>query len=349
MTKLSTLEDFVKVSSSEYYHDLYEWNIHAVKGISSLKRTMYMSQTLKFYTTLHQDTEKFYEQRNVFLKEIRSFEVKNGAIQDTLVEFEGNIIFIELYKMFHILDLYLGALEKTRNSRYENYGLVAFEQDGSYQAQIRHENSFLIKPKVYSDKGPHRLNKFILTGVKNNKFITKFFLHQFIIMDPIKIAFLHNNYFDSELLFKTVEPFFNQQTTTDKIIKSFNILLLSEFKAFLKMKPMKARELTNNISHVLFKQTSNLEDATKYVWLSSSVGFVPIFTCSREDYWTTEYKEMIVKRCQKEFYELFHAEIDPHIFHESMDAISKAPQYQYLLKYPTEFFKINQKYSELIS
>lgn len=349
MTKISTLEDFVKVSSNEYYHDLYEWDIHPVKGINSSKRTVYMNQTLKLYTTLHPDTENFCEKRSLLLKALKKFEINNDVLGDTLVYFKGDVVFIELYKMFHILDLYLGALEKTRNSRYENYGLVAFEKDGSYQAQIRQENSYLIKPKVFSEKGSHRLNKYILTGAKNNKFLTKFFLHQFILMDPSKIASLYDDDFDSELFLKTVEPFFNQQTTTDKIIKSFNILLLSELKSFLKIKPMKALELTKNISYTLFNQTSNLEDITKYVHLSSSVGFVPIFTCSREDYWTMDYKEMIVKRCQKEFYELFHAEIDSHTLHESMDAVSKAPQYQYLFKYPTEFFKINQKYSELIS
>lgn len=349
MTKISTFENFIKTSSSEYYHDLYEWKIHPVQGTNSLKRSFYMNETLTLYRTLHPNTESFSEQRSILLKEIKSFEVKNDLIKDILVDFEGNIIFRELYKIFHILDLYLGALDKIRNSKYYNYGLVAFEQDGSYQTQIKHENSYLIKPKIFSAKGGHRLNKYILTGAKKNKFLTKFFLHQFILMDPSKIACLHDDDFDSGLFFETLEPFFNQQTTTDKIIKSFNILLLSEFKVFLKMKPMKALDLVKNISYKLFKQASNLEDITKYVWLSSSVGFIPIFACSSEDYWTDEYKHMVIKRCEKEFYELFHVELDINILSDSINAISQAHQYQYLLKYPTEFFKINQKYSELIS
>lgn len=147
-------------------------------------------------------------------------------------------------------------------------------------------------------------------------------------------------------IYKLVNPYLVQQTTPDKIIKSFEILLYTELTQYLKAPPTKAKQITLECTYSLFNQTVDMDGVNKYVWLNSSLFLIPIFGSSRTPHLTEKQKDAITRRCKVQAKD-YGFELEESFLEQSSTELFAKPQYQYLGKFPLEFMSFNPKYSYL--
>lgn len=331
-------------NNKNYIQDLYLENytypidIHYKKDI--------INNTLNFYLKYHPtfNINAFNQLSLSTLEEI----IKH----DKVIKIENQIIYKELYKIIWLINITFEALKFINQSNYPKKYFADIQSDKKKVTREKNRyKNIIISNNAISSKGELRVNWYFYTLFKKNKDLLKFFLNIYTLTDITKASLL---YTENEDTVTKILKFFNdkliQKTTPKALIKNLGILLHYEFKNYLKVKDTKSKELISEIIPYVFDEESpNDEEFNNYIYLSSTLSFLPIFGSSKKNPYPVnkqkQIKSMFIKILKSENPK---TRINHSSFTSEIKGLLESSHIIFLQKYPLEFFRINPKYSSLI-
>ncbi len=335
MDVLSTLND-------EYIIDLFltNYNKPIWHNLSSSNKKNYLENTISTYIKYHED---FEIQRIQLIKNL----LREIIEYDEVIEFKGEFIYKELYKILWLIDT---TFEAERLLLEENYPRD-FGKLQSDKKQINSKRTFYKKLLVGDDKFLNRkearLKYWAYTLYYENKNLFNYFLHGFLIGDLVKMKALHEEGEVRDLILSNLKFFLMQNTTITTVIKSLGILLYGEMTHYLNIPKNKAKGFVHEITYDLFKVSASTEEFYGHIFIKSSLGDLPIFGASKQSKYSDNEKKFIKNKLLKDIQEF--SSIDQETFENSYNSYIRNPHIQFLAKYPQELLRENPKYSVLNS
>lgn len=331
------LQNLLSSISKEYYLDFYLPHYKIVSGVNLSDRHKYMENTISLYKKHHESLD---EQRVGYIKE----DLYELCRHDEVIHFENILIYKELYKILFLIESTFNAQALLNDSKAYPTGFAKVQSDKKKINSFRHhEKKNLVGSFRLTDRKESRLRYWLTTLYFQNRNLTKFFLHSFIIADTEKIKALYDDEQASELILNDLTYFLMQKTSVSAVVKSLGILLYSEMKYFLGVRPQYAEVYMKSIIYKLFRENVNAYEFEKQVILRSSLGFFPVFGSSKKIHLKGNENQFIK---QKLFRELkAFSDVDKTTFDQFFDSYMRTSHIQYLSKYPVELFRQNPKYS----
>lgn len=339
---LNTIDNVLSTLSGEYIVDLFITDYKELlwSNLSSSNKNKYLEHTISTYVKYHEnfDLQRMQSIKNL-LREIIEY--------DEVIEFEGELIYKELYKILWLIDITFEAEELLLEKNYpRDFGKLQSDMKIINTKRAIYKNLIVGDDRLLSRKEV-RLKYWTYTLYYKNKNLLNFFLHGFLIGDLVKIKALHEEGEIRELFLSNLEFFLMQKTTIGAVLKSLGILLYGEMTEYLNIPKNKAKEYIDNIIYDLFNDNVNTDEFYGHITIKSSLGYLPIFGSSKHSKYSKEEKEFIKRKLLDDLQEL--ASIDKETFENSYNSYIKNPHIQFLAKYPQELLRENPKYSLLDS
>jgi hypothetical protein len=337
---LNVIHKIFDALSQEYIYDLLIPNYKDLlwNNLSSSNRKIYIDSTINLYA---KHNEYFDVQKMHHIKD----ELLNIVKYDKVIEFDGALIYKELYKILWLIDMTFQALEILRAKNYpRDFGKFQSNKEKINSKRAFYKN-YIVGDDKLTNRKEVRFRYWSYTLYYKNKNLVEFFLYGFLLGDLIKFKDLHEENEVNELFLSNLTYFLMQKTTTDAVIKSLGILLYGEFTEYLKIPKVKSKRLIQWIIDALFHSNINTDEFSGHIHIKSSLGFYPVFGASRKAKYSDEEKEFMKKRLLKDIKEL--ALIDEETFNTAYEKNTKNPHIQFLAKYPLELFQENPKYSDI--
>jgi len=334
---LEKLKEMLSSLSEEYIDDLLLPNYvpHIWTDLSNKEKIL--DDTIKKYYENHEKLninrlERIYE----YLLKLIPYDKVNT--------FDNKVIYLEIYKILGLIDTTFEAEKILNNSKKYPSGFAQHQmgKKSINTARRFYRNNLIGKFKV-TQKGESRLRYMIFTTYNKNNKLVNFFLHNFLVSDLFKFKTLHEETLENEIFIRNLEFFLTQKTTIGALIKSLGILLYTEFIYYLNINKHDAEVYSKSIIYELFKESLNLDEINKHIYIKSSLGFLPIFGTSKKANLNDKDDEFIKNRLYTELQDIYS--VEEQIFEIAYNSYIKNPHIQYLRKYPVELFKENPKYS----
>ncbi len=335
--------ELVKSLKKNYYDDLY------IENYTYPINIYFTAEIIKNTIDVYIDNHPNFNYNTV--KQIPEHCFQHIVKHDKVISINENIIYKELYKILYLIHNTFNSLDFIKNKRYPKKHFAYIQSDKKrLKGAIRSHKNMVVNNSSLSEKGELRVNWYFYSLFKKNKDLTRLFLNMITIADITKSSFFHKE--SSDTLAKVLH-FFNdkliQQTTPKTVIKSLGILLHYEFKNYLKIKDTKSKELISElISYIFNTDSPNDEEFNNYIYISSTLSFIPIFGATDINLYPTHKREEI-KRTFKKFLKEINYKNNVSNFQLSLmikEALEQSHM-TYLQKYPMELLRINPKYSTL--
>lgn len=330
----NTLESF----SEKYIYDLLIPNYKELlwSNLSSSNKKKYLNNTINLYAEYHEG----FDIQKIKLIEDEFF---NIVKDDKVIEFNGQLIYKEIYKIIGLIDLTCQALEILREKDYpRDFGKFQSNKEKINSKRVLYKNH-IIGDERLSNRKEVRLRYWSFTLYYKNKNLFNYFLHDILIGDIIKIKALHEENEISEMILNNLQYFLMQKTTPDAVIKSLGILLYGELTEYLQIPKGKAKRHIQWIIDSLFNSNINTDEFYGHIHIKSSLGFFPILGASRKAKYSDQEKQFVKRRILNDLQDFILMEKE--VFEDSYENIIKTPHIRYLSKYPMELFQENPKYS----
>ncbi len=337
---LITMENILTTLSSEYIVDMFitDYSKPIWHNLSSQNKNNYLENTINTYVKYHEDFDyQRIESINEQLREIIEY--------DEVIEFEGALIYKELYKILWLIHITFQAEELLLEKDYpRDFGKLQSDKKRINTKRALYKKLIVGDDRLLNRKEV-RLKYWTYTLYYKNKNLLNFFLHGFLIGDLVKIKALHEEGEIRDLLLSNLKFFLMQKTTIGAVVKSLGILLYGEMTHYLKMPKNKAKNNINWIIDTLFNDTVNTDEFYGHISIKASLGDLPIFGSSKRSQYLDEEKDFIKRKLLDDIQEF--AFIDKETFETSYNSYIKNPHIQFLAKYPQELLRENPKYSVL--
>ena len=338
----NTLENVLSSLSGEYIVDMFIIDYYKPiwHNLSSQNKNNYLENTINTYVKYHDDFDyQRIESINKHLREIIEY--------DEVIEFEGALIYKELYKILWLIHITFQAEEILLEKDYpRDFGKLQSDKK-KINTKRRIYKNLLVGGDRLLNRKEARFRYWTYTLYNKNKNLVNFFLHGFLIGDLVKIKALHEEGEVRDLLLSNLKFFLMQKTTIGAVIKSLGILLYGEMTHYLNIPKNKSKNNVNWIIDALFNDSVNTDEFYGHISIKASLGDLPIFGSSKKSQYLDEEKDFIKRKILKDIQEF--ASIDKETFENSYNSYIKNPHIQFLAKYPQELLRENPKYSDLNS
>jgi len=323
--------------SSEYNFDYHIENFKLATGVNLANKNTYIKNTISVYTKHHKDFD--YKRVSPLIEEFIKIIKK-----DKVVFYENDFLYLELYKVLSLIHHTFMAQTLLNSTKDYPSGFSEIQSDiKEVKSFNKHYKNNLIGYRKIIEKGQSRFRRCFTALYIKNRTLTKFYTHMLLTIDLDKVGILNSNDEKDKLLMSELKFFLMQKTSISKVIKSFGILLYFELVKFMNFSIKESEVFANNIVYKLFKENFNTHELNKNIQITSSLGFLPIFSASKKSNLKIEEKEFVKNRLHKEMQGFFS--LDTNTFNLFFESFMGSSHIQYLQKYPAELFRTNPKYS----
>ena len=328
--------------SDEYIVDMFLTNYQKPiwHNLSSSNKNNYLENTINTYVKYHEEFE---------VQKIQSIKKQLREIieYDEVIEFEGELIYKEFYKMLWLIDVTFQAEELLLEKDYpRDFGKLQSDKKRINTKRTLYKK-LIVGDDRFLNRKEARLKYWTYTLYYKNKNLVNFFLHGFLIGDLVKIKALHEEGEIRDLFLSNLKFFLMQKTTIGAVIKSLGILLYGEMTHYLDIPKNKAKDHVHWMIDALFNDTVNTDEFYGYVSIKASLGDLPIFGASKISQYADEERKFIKRKLLEDIQGL--TSIDKETFENSYNSYIHKPHIQFLAKYPQELLRENPKYSVLNS